>query len=569
MSTDDFPPNHEPNSNEPSSTDDALGAMLRSRGVPAHGPDFWSSVEQAIDGDAPQLVVLPKIGPVHEVATDPDQPRPGAAVSDGPLPAALPPAKVIPLSQPRTASTKSRSGRGAWVAIAAAVAVVLGAAATMFAGARSAPSAVDVVAYDYRPTAIPVPFDGTAPPAPPTGYFDQQSGYAVNDMFAYAHTVPEGWTAEPYSAGTGLRFESPDGTSRLHVHAQQLAPGSPPVVPLIPGPTQFSESQIPVVEGIAGAFGPEVGNQVGDVLASINVGTRNGMTVSQMVAEWTTDDGLALAVVAELESVGDSGPPIDSVSLVLFTASTVSTVGQYPPLLPTANVAGGAQQFDQPVPEPTAPAIFIPVDTAGTTQLMAQLGNLYHTRGGEQVLLIPDFYQRFDETSSEPLVQRSLLDLVTIGGRRHLLVREFTSGPTAEDGLRDKLLTIDLSTDQIRVVEDRFMPEVESVDWFYNGYVTTDGTDLYVERSFWQGACGWIDKISLDGQLLRWPENPVPRPDLTALTDSEVSELWARGGIPDRCVPRIDAAELLSPDDSRRELDLVRELQMTLQDQAR
>jgi len=583
--------------------DEELGAMLRSRGVPGHGPDFWTSVEDAIGADAPKLVLLPKIGPEIGPENSPEispqdagalADEPGSVIDEVPRTVALPPAKVMPA--PGMTQAKSRSGRGMWVAIAAAAALVVGMAGFLgFAsgGATDRITVVDVAAPvapsgtvlppTPMPTPMPLPANGAAPGfPPPVGFRDPNTGDVINDYFAFRHGTPLSWSMEPSPTGFGQRFTSPDGEVRMHVYAQVVPPGEQPVVPLIPGETIFRAEAVPVMDGFASQVGEY--HQSSEAEGAIYTGFRDEFEVTQLAAMWDTNLGTRLALVMQLEAPPGIGIELPVESLLLFRQPTSD---QFAPLLPTPMVqtpvpALAPELTEEAMTEGPADEVgfFTPDRMGGWIGLQAEAGGLYNVDNaaarkvddaGARKQLYGRFSARFDAAGTDRLISRDLKALVPIGGPPHLVIRELVTEPGQDGWLYDSLSVINLSTSTNREVERREIASPDSGDRFSfsTGRVNSDGTDLLVERSLWQGACGWIDKISLSGELVPWPENPLPRPDLS-MTAEEAARMQQSGMVPDGCVRQFDGESLLAQYGQHDVFeDYLSDVQLTLEAQIR
>ncbi len=112
------------------------------------------------------------------------------------------------------------------------------------------------------------------------------------------------------------------------------------------------------------------------------------------------------------------------------------------------------------------------------------------------------------------------------------------------------IVAYNLETDELFDVERRTIHSATSIDWIYNGHITTDGSRILVMRELWQSACLYVEALTFDGAVLELTENPSPAPEGLGTFDYETIRSMQRGEVP---LPQ-PCATLAEIDDDGREL---------------
>ncbi len=125
-------------------------------------------------------------------------------------------------------------------------------------------------------------------------------------------------------------------------------------------------------------------------------------------------------------------------------------------------------------------------------------------------------------------VDNQLAGTIEIGATTHVVYEhiEFVPGASPEGTVILVADDLDITTENW-IIEDRRITGIDG-SWFYTSRVARVGDVLWLERSFHQGACYWIDVVDLEGNPTTDPANPWPRPDVDL---DEVSAAQVGGDI--------------------------------------
>lgn len=74
------------------------------------------------------------------------------------------------------------------------------------------------------------------------------------------------------------------------------------------------------------------------------------------------------------------------------------------------------------------------------------------------------------------------------------------------------IVAYNLASDELFDVERRTIHSATSIDWIYNGHITTDGQRVLVMRELWQSTCMYVNALTLDGEPIILDPSPVPAP---------------------------------------------------------
>lgn len=230
-----------------------------------------------------------------------------------------------------------------------------------------------------------------------------------------------------------------------------------------------------------------------------------------------TDSGLSI-IYAGLPN-GTDGATVRRMSFDAFTGTTPE---------PAAAVqASAAESISGTVVGDDLAVADDPVVADGLGGSLTGVGNaLVHVRAdGSQITLVEPWGSFGPDTD---IVQHWLTDIAMLDGEPHALVREFKNNIENFEAtdFQDAILAINLVTDTTVEVERRFIDTIESFEWMYSGHITSDGTDLLVERQLFQGQCVWAEKLAFpSGDVIVWAETPLLRPAIDGLTDADATAI--------------------------------------------
>ncbi|MEZ5225414.1 MAG: hypothetical protein R2710_01740 [Acidimicrobiales bacterium] len=137
-----------------------------------------------------------------------------------------------------------------------------------------------------------------------------------------------------------------------------------------------------------------------------------------------------------------------------------------------------------------------------------------------------------------PTTERRVTDVAPLGDHPFLLVSDFTDRPdlaeaggdnTRSDPVHQEvaIYAVDLTTNEVHVVEQRTITDKQSPDWVFNGLVTAQNGHIMVVRELWQSMCVYVETLALDGTPMETPENPLPEPSLAGLDGDDIHAMQA------------------------------------------
>ncbi len=177
-------------------------------------------------------------------------------------------------------------------------------------------------------------------------------------------------------------------------------------------------------------------------------------------------------------------------------------------------------------------------DTIGGAVIVTD-GRLMHRMASGETLPL-------DLPEAGVTTERRVADLAMLDDRPFLLISDFTDRPDlaaaagddsgtdeAADSESDSMhqdlaiYAVDLSTNDVHIVEARTVTDRQSPDWVYNGHITAQGNQILVVRELWQSMCVYVETLDLDGNNLETPENPLPEPSLFGLSSETITAMQA------------------------------------------
>ncbi len=141
-----------------------------------------------------------------------------------------------------------------------------------------------------------------------------------------------------------------------------------------------------------------------------------------------------------------------------------------------------------------------------------------------------------DFPSVDAVIQRWPTDVAAIDGTYYLFIDQFINVPPVQGEdvhFEVSILALNLESDELVEVERRVITNSDGREWFYNGHITTNGTQILVMRELWQSACLYAEAVTLTGAPTQAPELAgldLPA-DVDALTDEVRVKLRSTAGI--------------------------------------
>ncbi len=248
------------------------------------------------------------------------------------------------------------------------------------------------------------------------------------------------------------------------------------------------------------------------------------------------------------------GAESTTIEAAVVPALAVGATPTIPAVTPTtsADATGGYDTAADAAAPPAPTSTVLPVTTTAgegvnSSVQAARRSDLADELGGAIVVSDGQLAHRsaegaitaFDVPPALATTERRVTDVADLYGRPFALVTDFTDRPDlveATDGIHQDLAiyAIDLTTDEVHVVEQRTITELDSPEWVYNGQVTVRNGHLVVVRELWQAMCVYVESLQLDGTIVETPSNPLPEPSLDGLDAAAISEIQAGRADPPR-----------------------------------